>query len=436
MRKRRKPDGLPGVEIRKFWELGARNWAPSLVLVYMIKVLHFADFHLGVDTIGPVDPETKLNGRVLDYLDTLDALVEYAEANGADLVLFAGDAFHKHNPEPTYVREFGERVLRLSNLCPIVLLTGNHDMPGIIEKASAIDVFDALKVPNVYIGWTDELLRINTKHGLVQVATVPYPMKQQLLPAKYLRKDADTVMDALRTTVGGIIRKLGEECDLTQPKILLGHFTVNGAVYGAENSYIARDAEIDVDTLLEPWDYVALGHLHTHQMVGNDNIVYAGSLERVDFSEENVRKGFVWVEFEGCEANWQFIEVDARPYKTLRFDFVGRKVNMGQILKAINGNNLQGCVVRIIIDVEEGIIITIDDINKALEAVGAWYFTIAIRRNVPRRPNKLDMGDGRSVASMSPYELLEAFFSDKTEEKRKLLLDLAADIMDEVNAQV
>jgi exonuclease SbcD len=70
------------------------------------------------------------------------------------------------------------------------------------------------------------------------------------------------------------------------------------------------------------WDYVALGHIHKHQNLGDGYpaIVYPGSLERIDFGEEKEAKGFCWVELEKGNTTWQFVPVKARPFLTINID--------------------------------------------------------------------------------------------------------------------
>jgi len=58
-----------------------------------LKIIHFADLHLGVETYGRTDPATGLSSRLLDFLSALDQLVDYALENRVDLVLFCGDAY-------------------------------------------------------------------------------------------------------------------------------------------------------------------------------------------------------------------------------------------------------------------------------------------------------------------------------------------------------
>ncbi|MEE8163877.1 MAG: hypothetical protein V3T92_07765 [Anaerolineae bacterium] len=80
----------------------------------MVKLLHFADLHLGVENYGRIDPATGLSTRLMDFLRAYDQVVDYALENDISLVVFAGDAYRTRDPNPTYQREFAKRIHRLS----------------------------------------------------------------------------------------------------------------------------------------------------------------------------------------------------------------------------------------------------------------------------------------------------------------------------------
>ena len=103
-----------------------------------IRLLHFADVHIGMENYGRTDPATGVSTRVVDFLRRLDDMIAYARDHEVDLAIFAGDAFRSRNPTPTFQREFAYRVQDLAALCPVVLLVGNHDLPSIERRASRI----------------------------------------------------------------------------------------------------------------------------------------------------------------------------------------------------------------------------------------------------------------------------------------------------------
>lgn len=324
-----------------------------------VRLLHFADIHIGMENYGGLDPETGVNRRVLDFLERFDELIEYGLGRDVDLVIFAGDAYKQRRPSPTYQRAFAKRVKRLADAgAPVVLLVGNHDLPTMVQKASSVDIFSTLEVPNVTVARTEEVHRIETKRGPVQVATVPYPVRQRLLTRDECRGLMIAELDqALRRTVTENIEALKQGLDPDAPAVLTAHLSVSGATYGSERSVmVGRDAVVPKSALDDrAWDYVALGHIHKHQSLNGQNqppIVYAGSLERIDFGEENDPKGFCWVELgcgEAAETTWEFVEVDARPFVTVRADVREADDPLQALRREIERHDVEGAVVRLLV---------------------------------------------------------------------------------------
>ena len=118
----------------------------------MLTLLHFADAHIDMANYGRHDPQTGLPLRVMDFLKSLDTIVETAISEKVDIVLFAGDAYKDRSPAPTFQREWGKRIMRLSRAgIPTLLLVGNHDLSPSIGRASAIEEYNTLEVPHVRV---------------------------------------------------------------------------------------------------------------------------------------------------------------------------------------------------------------------------------------------------------------------------------------------
>ena len=117
-----------------------------------MRLLHFADAHIDMANYGRHDPETGLPLRVLDFLKSLDTIIETAITEKVDLVIFAGDAYKDRSPAPTFQREWGRRIIRLSQAgIRTLLLVGNHDLSPAIGRANAIQEFETLAVPHVTV---------------------------------------------------------------------------------------------------------------------------------------------------------------------------------------------------------------------------------------------------------------------------------------------
>jgi exonuclease SbcD len=369
-----------------------------------------------MENYGKIDPATGISSRVMDFLRRLSDIVTYAEENDADLAIFAGDAFKTRQPNPTFQREFARRIKRLAQQCPVVLLVGNHDLPAMTQKASTIDIFQTLEVENVIVGRSDGLHWIETKRGPVQVATVPYPMRQRLLDEMNTRGLSLHDLDhLLREQVDLLIRNLSDDVDMSVPAVLAGHFTVHGSKLGSEREVmLGRDVAVLASALADPvWDYVALGHIHYHQDLNEGNyppVVYSGSVERIDFGEEGDPKGFCWVNLVREETTYEFVELPARQFLTIRVDVRDEPDPTQAVIEAIARYDVDEAVVRVIITAtpENEALIRDRDIQAALEDAA---FVAGIKREVDY-PVRRRLGV-ESPERLEPSELLERYFKTK-----------------------
>jgi len=408
----------------------------------MIKLLHFADLHLGMENYGRIDPATGLSTRLMDFLRSYDQVVDYALDNDISLVIFSGDAYKTRNPNPTYQREFARRIYRLSTAgIPTVLVAGNHDTPSAVSRAITMDIFATLEVENVHVAKKPEVIPIETKDGPVQVVALPWLTRSSLLARdenknKSLEEINELLLETITNIVegdNGLISQLDSTVSGATPTILAAHATVQGAVYGSERSVMLSQEVILLPSLVKnpAFDYVALGHIHKHQMLYEQPLViYSGSIERVDFGEEREDKGFIVAEVERGRASWQFVKTDARPFVTVKVD-VQSDDPTAEILAAIAARNIEDAVVRIIIHMtaEKEPLINEGEIRRAL--AGAFHIA-AVVKDVERKV-RLRLGD-QPIEEMTPRQMLERYFQVKQTppERTELLLRHAEDIFREL----
>ena len=383
-----------------------------------IRTLHFADIHIGMENFGQIDPATGVNQRVLDFIKRMSDVVDYALANDADLVLFSGDAFKTRDPSPTYQREFARQVVRLTSAnITTVLLVGNHDMPVMEKRASSVDIYRTLSVPNVIVGSREELHVVNTRRGKVQIATVPWPMRSRLLQDDDLRDSNIEDLDrALEDIMEQELIHLAESVDTSLPAVLMGHFTVAGSKWGSERAVmIGRDTVVSLSALNNPvWDYVALGHIHKHQDINAGrypSVVYSGSLERIDFGEELEPKGFCWVELSRGHTTWRFVPVKARRFVTVDVDATADgETPTEAVLRAIERTAIDDAVVRVkvkLLQTQEAFLRP-KDIEKALKTA---RFIVGIAKDI-NRDNRTRIGIEKAE-SLSDPELLRTYLVSK-----------------------
>lgn len=387
-----------------------------------IRTLHFADLHIGVENYGRVDPETGTSTRVRDFLDRLDEVIDYGLANEVDLAIFGGDAFKSRDPDPTQQREFAQRIKRLADAAPTLLLVGNHDMPAMASKATSVDIFRALDVPNVIVGHTAEGRVVETRRGPVYLAWIPYPLRNRLLTREqYQGKSIDELQAALKEVVADIVQQLSVEArQHDMPRVLAGHLTLAEAKLGSERSaLLGREVAIARSVIADPvWDYIALGHIHMHQEIDPGSyppIVYSGSLERIDFGEEGEQKGFCWVELRREDTSWKFVPVQARPFLTIRVD-AREQGDPTEAVLAQAAAVEPGSVVRLIVRMraEQEPAFREGEIRARLE--GASSLTVSREVESEARTRLGDV----SPEALTPMQLLERYFEAKGVEEGRL----------------
>jgi exonuclease SbcD len=397
-----------------------------------MKILHFADLHLGMETYGGVDPATGLSTRLIDVIKVLDEVVEYAVDNDVDLVLFCGDAYKNRDPSQTQQREFAKRLRRLSESgIPVFLLVGNHDLPNAIGRANAVEIFDTLSVNHIHVGNRPDIYTIPTKKGNVQIVALPWLKRSALLSREEAKNlSIEQANDRLQEMMTRRLLDLISELDQSLPTLLIAHVAVSTAKPGSERSMVVgRDPVLLLGNVAQPvFDYVALGHVHRHQvLVQSPPVIYAGSLERFDFGDEDEDKGFYVVDVEMVggkkRTTYKFHKVNARRFVTVTVDIAVEDADpTGTVLKAIAQQQaaIANAVVRVHICLPAALENSVREveINKALKA--AHYAVIA---KEVRQEARLRLGELTSQG-LSPIEALKIYLETKKvrAERQKILL--------------
>jgi len=415
-----------------------------------LKILHFADLHLGVESYGRIDPATGLSSRLLDFLSTLDQVVDFTLENKIDLVLFCGDAYKSREPSQTQQREFAKRIRQLSSSgIPVFLLIGNHDLPNAVGRATSTEIFDTLAVKNVYVSNHPDIYHIPTQSGIVQIASLPWLRRSALL-ARLSREetknlDFEQINQRLQQILTNIITANAVKIDPALPSILAAHVWVSGARIGSERLMtIGQEPALLLSTVANPaFDYIALGHIHRCQVMHlNPPVVYAGSLERLDFGEEEDDKGFYMVEIEpDKETGKRRVAFDFHPVTARRFLTINVSIDAQDadptltVVKAITdqGEKVKDAIVRLNVSLPaepEGKLRD-NDIRNALKE--AHYFTIA--RDI-RREARLRLGKW-TAEDITPLEALKAYLEAKKvpPERAKVLLEYGERLIQEPRAR-
>jgi exonuclease SbcD len=402
-----------------------------------MKIIHFADLHLGIENYGRIDPATGLSSRVNDFLAVFDELVDYALEHKVDLVLFCGDAYKTREPTQTQQREFARRISRLATAnIPVFLLTGNHDLPNAIGRATATEIFDTLVVKNVYVASRPDIYKIPTADGIIQVVSVPWLRRSAMLSREDTKNlNLEQVTRMMQEALTQVISSKAAGLDPSLPTILAAHVLVGDARVGRGSESLMsigqEPALLLSNVALPAFDYVALGHIHKRQVLTEKPpVVYAGSLERIDFGEENDEKGFYVVDIlpdrkgDKRRVSFEFHPVKARSFLTISVALKAEETDpTSAVLTVISehGDKVRNAIVRLIINLPSSLEgqLRNNDIKDALKE--AHNFSIA--REI-QRETRLRMGS-RTAEEITPLEALKKYLESQevSPERQKILLE-------------
>ncbi|HEY1293763.1 MAG TPA: exonuclease SbcCD subunit D, partial [Chloroflexota bacterium] len=343
-----------------------------------LRIAHIADTHIGMENYGRINPETGLNQRLHDFLNSLDQAIEGAIAERVDLVVFAGDIYKTRDPTPTHQREFARRIQRLASAdIKTMLVAGNHDVPMSAGRATSVDIFRALEIPSVTVARSIGTHVVETRSGPIQVVAFPWAVRSLVVAQpEYKNCTIAELNQAMIDLTRARLRAEAESLDPELPAIVVGHAHLFGAKIGAERLLtMGGEPMYDLQTFDLPMiDYVALGHIHKHQVLNYaaPQVVYAGSIDRVDFGEQDEAKGWVLVDIpEKGRAEFEFRSVQARPFLTIEAR-VDSENATEDVVRAVarHAAALENAVVRVRIDIppERGGELREDEIRAQLKA--------------------------------------------------------------------
>ena len=247
-----------------------------------MKLIHLGDLHIGkrVNEFSMLEDQEFILARILSVI----------EDEQPDGVLLAGDIYDKTVPSAEAVALFDRFLVRLARLGPAVfMISGNHDSPERIAFGGRLMEQSRVYVSPIFDGHIKSVL---LKEGTRQVRIYLLPFVKPAQVRHYLDESVTDYNQAMEAC----IREM--QVNPEEINILVAHQFVTGALR-CESEELSVGGTDNVDfEVFEPFDYVALGHLHGPQQVGRETIRYAGSPLKYSFSERNQVKSVTVVEIE------------------------------------------------------------------------------------------------------------------------------------------
>ncbi len=329
-----------------------------------MKLLHVSDLHIG---------KSLLEYDLLDdqrYI--LNQIIDIAKDNEVDALLIAGDVYDKSVPSEGAVRLFDDFLKKIKDEhIKTFIISGNHDSDDRLNFASKFlsdsDIFIAAK----YKGELDKY-ELSDEYGPLNVYMLPFIKASTV---KHFHKDAEieNYEDAVKCVF------IEASIDSDKRNVILSHQFVAGkshpSLSGSESPAVAHVGNVEVIgySVFDAFDYVALGHIHSPQRVGREEVRYSGSPLKYSLSEANDDKSVALITLKEKGD----VSVDLIPLKPLRE------------MRHIKGE-LKNLIANVDNDtVDDYIYVTLTDEETIDDAMG-------IIRNYYNRPVNLDYDNSRS----------------------------------------
>jgi exonuclease SbcD len=405
-----------------------------------LQLIHVSDIHFGSgEAHGSLNPQTGLNIRFEDFVAALDKTVQYAIDIEADAFLFSGDAYKTANPEPIYQKMFAAQLKRLSDSgIKTILLVGNHDQILRSTDSHSMSVFQSLSVPGVVTIDRPTLIKMETRRGPFQLIGLPHITRHQLMAMEQYRQLSAAEIDRLlMQQVADTLNGYYSQLDSSLPTVTTAHMTVDRAVAGIEQELLVGYTLTFPENIFvnDKIDYVALGHVHKHQVIRRSNpaIVYAGSLERVDFGEEKEDKGFIHVQLARLNTRYGFQSINPRPFVTCDLNLTQAIDPNKAILDALTQSLIPGCVLRIRYTINQEQLAQLDE--RAIKQAAASALSLRLQPIIEINQNRARIPDLNESVAATPMAALETYLDAVAPERKTTLLARAQTIMHELRQE-
>lgn len=266
-----------------------------------MRFLHLSDLHIGkrLNEFSLLEDQAYILGQIL----------EITKSEQPDGVLIAGDVYDKAAPSAEAVGLFDDFLTRLSRSgTAVFLISGNHDSPERIAYGSRILDRCRIYLSPLYEGKTEPVI-LKDEIGEVAVYLLPF-LKPAMLRRFWPEEEIGSYTDALRLAVGAM------DIGSSRRNILVAHQFVTGASR-CESEEVTIGGLDNVDaSVFAAFDYVALGHIHSPQSIG-ETIRYCGTPLKYSFSEAGQEKSVTVVELSE-KGSLQLRKIPLKPLHDLR----------------------------------------------------------------------------------------------------------------------
>ncbi|MDO4393639.1 MAG: exonuclease SbcCD subunit D [Bacillota bacterium] len=245
-----------------------------------MKLVHLSDLHLGkqVNEFPMIEEQKYILAEIIRIIDE----------SRADAVIVAGDIYDKSVPAVEAVRLLGDFLQELAaRKLPVFIISGNHDSAERLAFASSLIDMSGIHISPVYDGQVSSF-SLEDEYGIVDIHLLPF-IKPVHVRRAFQDEKINSYNDALKVAIEHM------DINMEHRNVLVTHQFVTGASRSdSEEKTVGGTDNVDA-AAFESFDYVALGHIHRPQNIG-ERIRYCGTPLKYSFSEANHNKSVTIVE--------------------------------------------------------------------------------------------------------------------------------------------
>ena len=243
-----------------------------------MKILHTADLHLGQILYQYYD-------RHDEHQHFFHQLRQWCKEEQPDALLVSGDVFDIQQPSATVKKAFTDYFVQLHQQCPkmhIVITAGNHDSASRIQADSSV-----WELANAHLVGTPPTTDSLEKNDGWQNQYIIRLDNGYVVALPYMTGDR-------REIIQSILDKVAGENTKGLPVVMMAHQAVTGLDPAGHNFDIGTLRTLDTSAMGNGYDYLALGHIHKPQDIGN-NIRYCGTPICYSFGKEESQEKSVTI---------------------------------------------------------------------------------------------------------------------------------------------
>ena len=274
-----------------------------------MRLFHLSDLHIGkrVNEFSMLEDQKYILAQIL----------KAAEEYQPDGIILAGDIYDKPVPAAEAVQVFDDFLTGLSQLgLTVFMVSGNHDSPERVSYGGRLMKKSGIYVAPVYEG-KPEKVEFTDAYGKVCIHLLPFvkpAVVRHAFEGGEFEKEAEAVCDyqsAVKMAVSHM------DVDEGARNVLVAHQFITGAM-GCESEEVSVGGLDNVDaSVFDAFDYVALGHIHSPQAVGRDQVRYCGTPLKYSFSEAGQEKSITIVDLKE-KGNVEISAIPLRPLRDMR----------------------------------------------------------------------------------------------------------------------